>query len=163
MRGARPAAGASPRPSPELPPRGTAPVTSAGGASTAATLLASVLDRLEGAGWARQEAAHSLAAPPWRDAPLAWLAELPAAELGAELRRHSRCEICGHPRHGTVGPVTVAVAGASRLLGDLPHTAACSCGYAPPLVPLVWLRAAERYCAAHPQAAQASCADLREV
>jgi hypothetical protein len=89
-------------------------------------------------GWTAPQARRRLSELGW-DTLLPALGDTLQAEVVADdLRRHTRCQICGHPLHQVVGDIAVPVDGHTVLVRHLPYTAACSCGYAMPLIPAVW-------------------------
>lgn len=114
--------------------------------------LQRVIDRAEARGWTAADARRRLAELGW-DALLPLLADELAPEVVADdLRRHTRCQVCGHPLHQVVGDLRVPAGARELLVRALPHTAACSCGYARPLLPAVWAVLVGRHLAAHPEA-----------
>ncbi len=114
-----------------------------------------VLAQLELDGWSGAEARRRWTERGWEELLPVAMNHLSAEAVAADLRRHTCCEICGHPLHQVLGDVAVPVGGALLLVRNLPHTAACSCGYARPLVPEVWTVAATAYLRRHPQAREA--------
>jgi hypothetical protein len=115
---------------------------------------------LQASGWSAAEADGRLRALGW-DALLPLLeGRLSAEAVAADVRRHTRCTICGHPLHQETAALRLSARGRERLLRGIPHTAACSCGYARPLVPEVWAVLLDDYFLAHPDA---DAADADEV
>jgi hypothetical protein len=117
-----------------------------------------VVAHLARRGWARAEVLRRLEETGWRGVLAAVAGTLAPAAVGDDLERHTRCSICGHPLHQAVGDVRLEVDGVRRTARNLPHTAACSCGYAGPLVPEVWLAALRRYFRDHPAEAEVDVA-----
>ena len=111
-------------------------------------------------GWTPDDARRRLAQSGWEPLLPAGGGELSPEDVADDLRRHTRCEICGHPLHAAVGDLTWAIDGQARTVRGLPHTAACSCGYARPLVPRLWAVAATAYFRRHPEVREADAADL---
>ena len=119
-----------------------------------------IVGALQRRGWAPEDARRRLDQSGWT-ALLAEIGDaLPPDAIADDLRRHTRCEICGHPLHPVVGDVALSVLGTQRMIRNLPHTAACSCGYARPLVPRVWVAAAAVYFGRHPEEHELDAADL---
>lgn len=112
-------------------------------------------------GWDRAAARRRLAELGW-DALLPQLAGgIAPAAIAADLDRHTRCQVCGHPLHPTVGDVRLRLPAGEVLILGLPHTAACSCGYAMPQIPLVWMALAERRVGDRLPEGPLAAADLR--
>ncbi len=111
-----------------------------------------VVSHLERAGWARDDARRGLRELGWEALLPAVAGDLTPEAVADDLRRHTRCQICGHPLHQVVGDVDLRIAGVGRMARHLPHTAACSCGYARPLVPEVWAAVVGAYFRRHPEA-----------
>ncbi len=114
--------------------------------------LQRVITAAEARGWIAADARRRLAELGW-DVLLPRVADVLAPEAVAEdLRRHTRCQVCGHPLHQVVGDRRVPAGGREVVVRALPHTAACSCGYAHPLVPAIWAALVARHLAGHPEA-----------
>ncbi len=111
-------------------------------------------------GWTPEGARRRLAESGWEALLPVNGKRLSPEEVADDLGRHTRCEICGHPLHPTVGDITLPVDGEPRTIRRLPHTAACSCGYARPLVPRLWWAAATAYFHRHPEAREADAEEL---
>ncbi len=125
-----------------------------------AAFLRAVAAALERGGMGRDEAMARLAASEWP----ALLASGAAPAVGAAvdpdtaaagILRGLRCEVCGHPLHWSAAPVTVACGDRTRRVRNVPHIAACSCGYAQRVIGEGWLRALGAYFGEHPDAIEA--------
>lgn len=122
-----------------------------------------VLIALQRLGWAPDEARRRLEQSGWPALFPAVRGELSPEAVADDLRRHTRCEICGHPLHPAVGDFALPIHGQQRMIHNLPHTAACSCGYARPLVPRVWLVATATHFKKQPAEQEVDAADIASM
>lgn len=113
-----------------------------------------VLVGLQARGLARGEAQQRFEQDQWwavlLSAGPAVMAAYTPEQFAEEVLRERRCAICGHPLHMSSEDLRLPIRQRPRLLRHVPHTAACSCGYAQPRLDDRWLAALNRHARAHP-------------
>lgn len=117
--------------------------------------LHELVHHLQAGGLAPAEAERRLQDNEWwgvlRAAGAAVLRAYAPGDVAEEVLVARRCATCGHPLHRTAADLPLPIAGQQRVIRHLPHFAACSCGYAQPLLDAWSMRALLRYLRDHPR------------